>query len=148
MFASTEGNWTMNWRLAGTCSLTGGEDGTFMPAGLKVRLLAGSLHQFCIGLCLLDKGLVESLDLVESDSDRVLRLTAGARSTSVQSIKNKIVLSLDGTELERWVHFTLRTVRDGVAEVDHLDVDARVEGGEAEATTIVVVFPGSGSSGR
>lgn len=133
----------MNWRLAGACTLTGDGDGTLTSAGLKVRLLARSFHQFCIGLCLLDKGLIDSLDLAGSDSDRVLRLQTVDRATSVQFIKNKIVLSLDGTELERWVHFTLRTVRDGVAEVDHLDVDARLGGGEADSITIVVAFPAS-----
>jgi len=37
------------------------------------------------------------------------------------------------------LHFFLRTIRDGSAEVDHVDVDAVAENGTA--TSVVLKFP-------
>ena len=136
----------MNWRLEKACSLSVFSQGKGMAPVVKVELVAGLLDRFCVGLCLLQKGLVDSLDLVGTRTAQVIRLQSAARATSIQFDKGKIVLALDTTELERWVHFTLRTVRDGVAEVDHFDVEASSEKHEAEATTVVVVFPSSAPS--
>ena len=138
-------SWTMNWRLEEACSLTivAGED---PMAIIKVCLIAESLDRFCIGLCLLREGLIKSLDLVERDGARVIRLQRSARGTLIHIGNGKIVLSLDETELERWMHFSLRTVRDGAAEVDHFDMEAVLEGRGTQATTVVVAFPSSAPS--
>jgi hypothetical protein len=133
----------MNWRLENACSLAVHDSGDAMAAAIKVSLSAEFLHQFCIGLCLLREGLIDAFDLAGRGSPREIRLQTAARATSVQIGKSKVLLSLDTTELERWVHFTLRTVRDGVAEVDHFDLEAIPEGQGTQAVAVVVAFPSS-----
>jgi hypothetical protein len=134
----------MNWRLTKACSFAVSADGSGVVSIVKVGLVAALLDRLCIGLCLLKEGLIDSLDLVSTDSDEVFRLLRGVRTTSIKFGKGKIALALDETELERWLHFTLRTVRDGgVAEVDHIDVDAPIEDKGRETATVVVVFPSS-----
>lgn len=133
----------MNWRIENACALAVHGGGNAPAEFVKVSLIAEVLHRFCIGLCLLKEGLIDSLDLVDVDSAQAIRLQASSQATSVQIGRGKIVLSLREIELERWVHFTLRTVRDGVAEVDHFDVEAMPEKLGTHAITVVVAFPSS-----
>ena len=101
----------MNWRLEKACSIvvrTVAADDT--NTIVKVSLLAILLDKMCIGLCLLREGLITTLDLVDTSARMTLRLErAGNKgSTKIQSNKGRAVLSLDPTELDRWMHFTLR----------------------------------------
>jgi hypothetical protein len=131
----------MNWRIDRACSFAIHMDGRGNMSVVKVCLVASLLERFGIGLCLLSEKLIENLDLIEADGAQVLRLMRADQITSIQHEKGKIILTLDETELERWRHFALRTVRDGIAEVDHFDVDAAVKGRMAETISVVVAFP-------
>lgn len=134
----------MNWRLEKACSFAVRAGGSGLASSVKVCLVTALLDRLCVGLCLLKEGLIDSLDLVSTDSADVFRLQRAGRTTSIRFGKGKIALALDETELERWLHVTLRTVRDGgVAEVDHIDVDAASEDEAHETTTVVVAFPSS-----
>jgi hypothetical protein len=136
----------MNWRLEKACSIVvrnvGADDTNTI---IKVSLVAILLDQVCIGLCLLREGLITTLDLVDTTAKMTLRLErAGNKgSTKIQSNKGRAVLSLDQTEIERWMHFTLRMVRDGVAEVNHIDLDAPMADQSGRAISVVVTFPSS-----
>ncbi len=52
-------------------------------------------------------------------------------------------MALDASELERWQYFTLRAVRDGSAEVDHLDVQATLVGQVHEPVDLIIAYPSS-----
>ncbi len=136
----------MNWRLEKSCSIvvrSVGADAT--DAILKVNLHAISLDQVCIGLCLLREELIVTLDLVDTTAKMTLRFErAGYKgSTEIKSENGRTILSLDQTELDRWMHFALRTVRDGAAEVDHIDLDAPMADQSGRAISVVVTFPSS-----
>jgi len=130
----------MTWRLEKACAwaVVVGDEGA---TRVKVHLMADRLERFCIGLCLLDKGLIERLDLVGAKDGNAFRLQRSAKATSIQLGKGKAVMSLSLVELERWVYFTLRAVRDGVAEVDHIDVEAPLNGDASCIVDVVVAFP-------
>lgn len=134
----------MNWRLDNACSFTvrPGENG--VESGVRLCLVAPLLDRFCIGLCLLKEELIDSLDLVDAvDKRQTLRLQRAERVTSIALRNGKVALALNKTELEYWLCFTLRTVRNGgIAEVDHIDVEAAAADDNFTATTTIVVkFP-------
>lgn len=136
----------MNWRLEKACSIVirtvGADDADTI---VKVSLLAILLDQVCIGLCLLREGLITTLDLIDTSAKMTLRLERAENkgSTEIRLDKGRAVLSLDQTELDRWMHFTLRIVRDGVAEVDHIDLDAPLADQSGRAISVIVAFPSS-----
>ena len=95
---------------------------------LRLRFHRDAIRDWCLGLCLLKEGLVETFTVVEQDGSgtkvRFLadpqfgarsRVTLNARASEVVMTKN----NLDYVE-----HFFLKHYRDGVAEVDHLDLEA------------------------
>lgn len=134
----------MNWRLEKACSFTVSSGGEGIESGVRLCLAAALLDRLCVGLCLLREGLIDSLDLVSAeDSRQTFRLQRAERITSIALRNGKVALALNENELKRWVCFALRTVRDGgVAEVDHLDVEAAAADEHfTETTTVVVMFP-------
>jgi hypothetical protein len=133
----------MNWRLEKACSLTVRGGANSVATVVKVCLVAELLDRFCIGICLLKEGLIDGLDLVDTNAGGLFTLRRSTRATSIELGKGKAILVLDAVELERWMHFTLRAVRDGAAEVDHFDLDATSTGQTHESVEVVVVFPSS-----
>lgn len=136
----------MNWRLERACSFVVKAGGNGVESSVKLCLAAPLLDRLCIGLSLLREGLIDSLDLVSAtDSRQTFRLQRAERVTSIALRNGKLVLALNEVELERWLFFVLRTVRDGgVAEVDHIDVDAVSEDDNfTGTTTVMVAFPSS-----
>jgi hypothetical protein len=108
---------------------------------VKVMLMAEALDRFCIGLCLLKENLIDTFDLVDTRGVSSFRLRRSLEVTVIEIRQDKISLALDTTELTRWLYFTLRAVRDGTAEVDHLDVEAR--GQTQERVDVVIAYPSS-----
>jgi hypothetical protein len=132
----------MNWSLEKACSLAVRSYDNKATV-VKVCLIADVLDRFCLGLCLLKEDLIDSLDLVDTKGAKRFRLQRSTRAISIELQQDKINLALDAIELERWLHFTLRAVRDGVAEVDHLDVEAILAGQAPESVDLIIAYPSS-----
>lgn len=104
---------------------------------LRLRFHRDALRDWCLGLCLLKEGLVEAFNVIEerargskvkflvgSQFSQKSRITLGAQSSEVVMTKN----NLDYVQ-----HFFLKYYRDGVADVDHLDLEAvDIETGDNE----------------
>jgi hypothetical protein len=88
-----------------------------------------SINDWCLGLCLLQVGLIENLVVTEKvgkgcikfhvrttpETDRVARATLKSEVSQIELTKES---------LGYLQHFFLKYYRDGVAEVDHLDLEA------------------------
>lgn len=101
------------------------------PSGqtiLDIDLSEIHLPTWCLALCLLKENLVEAVVLAGS---KEVRITQGdpkelsARAT-LDLTSEPMELIVSPTELDYWLSFFLKYCRDGLAEVDHLDL------GEAE----------------
>jgi hypothetical protein len=93
---------------------------------VSVDLTNVTLSDWCLNLCLLKEGLVDALVLsgnreleVQKDQsiDKADRAKVNIKSSRVQIVVHPI-------ELDYWLSFFLKYYRDGIAEVDHLDVEA------------------------
>ncbi|WP_266160137.1 hypothetical protein [Dyella silvatica] len=84
------------------------------------------------------------MDLVDLSRQRVLKIEFSAEKkceATLRRQKDRVLLLLGVTELEAWMHFFLRAVRDGMAEVDHIDLDVTTE--QNTGVTVVMNFPSS-----
>jgi len=134
-------NRKMNWRLKNACSSAVRNFDVPMATVVKVTLMAEALDRFCIGLSLVRENLIDSFDLVDARGASSIRLRRSVEATVIEIRHDKINLGLDTTELERWLYFTLRAVRDGTAEVDHLDVEAKDQA--HQRVDVIVAYPNS-----
>jgi hypothetical protein len=155
----------MNWRLDQACSLALSSDQD-MQISVLVSLNPDHLDRFCIGLCLLREGLIESLDLVDLQGNSRLRLQCCAAvvphrygkrsrfrpyvpSTSIQFRQNpsdlqtdlKIDLTLDPAALGYWQEVTLQSVRDRIAQVDQFDIEANLAGAVQQIVNVAIRYP-------
>jgi hypothetical protein len=110
----------MNWRIEKACALAVDVYDNGKMTCVEVRLTADALDRFCIGLCLLEERLIDSLDLVDVKGKDVFRLRNSKDEVTVQVRPGKIIVALDPVRL---MYFTLCAVRDGVAAVNHLDLE-------------------------
>jgi hypothetical protein len=123
------GNGAMNWRLEESCKIESLDvNGTRI---WRVEILELAVQRLAIGLCLLWNSLVSSLELVDQANRLSLRISTSKQtnhhSATVIWGENTASVRLSATELEAVMFFSLRAVRDGVAEVDHLDIEAAPE---------------------
>ena len=134
----------MGYRIEGACEI---EIKRFGDQGvLTISICEFRMKDVAIGFCLLNEGLVAGIDLVDKDMKSV-RITSGdnTKFPEVKLSGEKAVVEIDSVCLDAWTIFTLRAIRDGVAEVDHLDLDAqRVDGGSE--MTVILKFPSSATS--
>jgi hypothetical protein len=133
----------MNWRLERACSLA--VIGYDIPKTTVVRvsLIADVLDRLCIGLCLLKQEPIDGLGLVDVKGANRFRLQRSTHPTSIQLRQDKIDLALNAVELKRWQYFTLRASRDGMAAVDHVDMEAVLSGQAHETIDVVIEYPSS-----
>ncbi|MCA3006187.1 MAG: hypothetical protein LW650_12055 [Planctomycetaceae bacterium] len=109
---------------------------------LEVGCDPPALLELCVGLCLLKERLISTL-VLEDRGGRVkaaiqvadgARRGGGARATG-EGEGRRIVLSQ--TALEYVMSFVLKYARDGMAEVDHVDLDVDADDpGEAFTLTL------------
>lgn len=96
---------------------------------VKFTLTAGraSLRDLCLGLVLIKEKLVDSVVFTDLNSITTCEVTESAKSTQRRlqaSIADKSVcLQLASNQIEVLLVFLLKYYRDGVAEVDHLDLE-------------------------
>jgi hypothetical protein len=96
---------------------------------LRLQVHRNGLRDWCLGLCLLKEGLVETFTVIEEEGK--------GRGTKVKfrvethpSTRSRITLIAMASEvlmtksnLDYVLHFFLKYYRDGVAEVDHIDLE-------------------------
>ncbi len=133
----------MNWRLEKACSLGVISYDIPKTTVVRVTLIGDVLDRIGIGLCLLREELIDSLDLVDVKGTSRFRVQRSTHAISIQLRQDNIDLALDAVALELWQHFTLRTLRDGTAEVDHIDMEATLAGGSHESVDLVIAYPSS-----
>lgn len=95
---------------------------------IKVALAGVAAERFALGLCLLKERLADTLVIVDRGGQRRLRLAWDVRlmpneRARISRERQLVEVQISTTELERLVVFFLKFARDGVAEVDHVDVE-------------------------
>ncbi len=88
-----------------------------------------ALNEWCLSLCLLKEGLVETLVITEEYRKMSLEIRFGANPetnrTARATLKQDVsLLEITHGNLDYLQHFFLKYYRDGVADVDHLDLEA------------------------
>lgn len=89
-------------------------------------------------LRLLVDGLVPGISLRHPKQETKVRVLASdvqARARAAVS-EHSLELAVSRTELLAWISFFLRYYRDGVAEVDHLDLEAELESDHAASVDV------------
>jgi hypothetical protein len=102
-----------------------------------------AVQDWCLGLCLLKEGLIETLSVADEQQKMgvKIRLTAKPAIDSMARVNFKPDVSqieLTRANLDYLQHFFLRYYRDGVADVDHIDLEAI--NGDTGAKDIYVTF--------
>ena len=92
---------------------------------ITLTLARNDIRDFCLCLCLLGENLVSEV-LLRLPNQLGICLEQKPAYKENRLVRNRsfTTLQLTQIELERLVHFFLRYYRDGVAEVDHLDIEA------------------------
>src|SRR5581483_3904940 len=93
---------------------------------LTINLANSILEQWCLCLCLLYHGLTDTVQV--TDNQTLLNIQLGKNvKTSMRGLvfrqRNGYLITITKQELEYWLSFFLKYWRDGVAEVDHIDVE-------------------------
>jgi hypothetical protein len=101
-----------------------------------------------LGLCLLKEGLTEGLLVSEERGRKKLELqmvgSSDVRAKAEASFGTETTqLRIASSDLDYLLHFFLKYYRDGVAEVDHLDLQAMSENVEEEESYITFIVPES-----
>jgi hypothetical protein len=84
-------------------------------------------REWCLNLCLLREGLIESLTIIgDSAAYRLgisLEPALSSRQGKVQCRPGGADVSISITELDYWLHFFLKYHRHGVGDINHIDVE-------------------------
>jgi hypothetical protein len=95
---------------------------------LNIRFENKALWEWCLALCLLKEGLIETLILREEGAKRKLEVELMSKvkerikaHATFEAETTRIRITLD--DLDYLLHFFLKYYRDGIAEVDHLDLE-------------------------
>jgi hypothetical protein len=93
---------------------------------LKIDFGNQPITDWCLSLCLLKENLIDSIVIsnnlfsVEIQKDK--QIPAPNRAQVAWTSDSKMI-SITETELDYWVAFFLKYHRDGIAVVDHIDVE-------------------------
>lgn len=93
----------------------------------EVDLGLDSIAAWCLDLCLLEKRLIDTVTIVGGRAGAPkLRIECDPNVPApgvVHWLPDGMCLRITHVELEHWIHFFLKHYRDGVGEVNHIDVD-------------------------
>lgn len=102
------------------------EEGTIV----RIEISTSQVLDWCLNLVLLQKALVDSVSIVSTESDEQTRIRLRVDPKLSPSQRGRINwqgrdadLSIAKNELDLWIHFYLKYYRDGIADVDHIDVE-------------------------
>lgn len=132
----------MNWRIEKSCRIESTEIDHVKL--WNVDLLEPAVSRLALGLCLLSNNLVAAMDLVGMSGD-VLSISKhnkpGTYAARVAWRKKAALIELSPIELEALMTFCLLAVRDGVAQVDHVDIEATSARSGEQDGSFVLKFP-------
>jgi len=109
---------------------------------LRLRFHRDAVPNWCLGLCLLKEGLVEAFTVIEQGTKGAKAKFSvgshlGARSYVTLGAQSSLVM-MTRNNLDYVYDFFLKYYRDGVADVDHLDLEATTESGDEVYITFQV----------
>ena len=115
-------------------------------SGLQLTFSREALQDWCLGLCLLDKHLIETLIVSDRSGNKKIRTevlwTAGpADKAQMQVGTDTVGLLITGTQFRHLLDFFLEYYRDGVAAVDHLDLETTATGTKSEDAYVIFKVP-------
>lgn len=96
---------------------------------IEIDLSMVNIGDWCLNLCLLKENLIQELIVI---GNKKLTFKIGQFSefepAAKVSVKHQTIdIIVQQRELEYWTVFFLKYFRDDVAEVDHLDVEAKLD---------------------
>lgn len=93
------------------------------------------LSEWLLGLMLLKEKLINTLIIRSTVAPCSIKLYLDS-GTNVVLItdRNSVQLQLSQMTLDYLIHYFLKYYRDGIAEVDHIDIEAEMEGEDAYIT--------------
>jgi hypothetical protein len=111
-----------------------------------IRLTNEAMLDWCLGLCLLQTRLVDTLLVKERGGKRGIEVqvlwTADRAARARADFKHEMSrLELTPIQLDSLTSFFLKYYRDGIAAVDHMDLEAIAVGTESEDAYITLVVP-------
>jgi hypothetical protein len=98
-----------------------------------------TLVDWCLSLVLLRLGLIGSL-VIMGNRKLEIKMDQSIEETDKQKVRvqsERIQIAVNPTELDSWLDFFLKYYRDGVAEVNHIDVEATNASDEREQLDVV-----------
>ncbi len=115
---------------------------------VKLRIPTGSQAGFTLALVMLRYMVVEAIVIHDPDNahSQLVEIRYDSRhqvSTPTFAFDNRLVLNLTDRDIDYWLIFFLRYCRDGIAEVDHLDVELDSESGDDTRLSIIVAVENS-----
>jgi hypothetical protein len=119
------------------------------PGQVAIEILIDSvsLQEWCLGLCLLKEGLMESFAVREASGTRGIEINIVPQDKNDPSLllglSKTIRAGVTLNSLEYVQYFFLKYYRDGVAEVDHLDLEGVLASEEHEEVYLTFKVPDS-----
>jgi hypothetical protein len=106
---------------------------------IKLTISEKSLVDWCIGLSALEKRVIENIKLTNSHGSVIgfLLLSCQQDNSFTDEEFRRIRISL--ATIEYWLGFLFRYALNGLAEVDHIDIDAGLNGENSQDRSITLV---------
>lgn len=108
---------------------------------LLVTFESEAILEWCLGLCMLKEGVIEALIVSGKRTETKLEIRKAAKNESASISQASFesaatILMLPPPNLGYLLHFFLKYCRDGMGEVDHIDleVDSKTEKCESTIT--------------
>lgn len=95
---------------------------------IKVSLTEDTIQILCLGLCLVEKHLIESIVLLDQSNSHKVSVSVTRENThsqkgSVRWRTQGADIVLAPMDLSSVIRFCLQYYRDGIGAVDHIDID-------------------------
>lgn len=113
---------------------------------LRILFAHEALRDWCLGLCLLKARLIRLLLISDEHGKKQLEIqvldTADIAARTLVDFETEVTqLSISPSQLDYVSSFFLKYYRDGVAEVDHIDLDAVATDGGSNGVGITLIVP-------
>lgn len=106
---------------------------------LNIEFETAAVADWCLGLCLLKEKLIAVLLVYEETGRGKLQIqladqTKHRTKTQANFESEAVRVTMTPDDLDYLLHFFLKCFRDGVAEVDHLDLDVQSQTNNEDST--------------
>lgn len=88
---------------------------------IQLRVKVKNSLKFVTYLFMIKERVINAVEFVSLRNERKLQI----RNNVLEIIADSpiFIISINEIELDRWIHFVLRGIRDGAFEVDHIDLE-------------------------